>query len=346
MRGEINVAVIGCGYWGPNLVRNFRSIPECRVQAVCDRDSRRLEHMCSLYSDLDTVKEAETLFDRSDIDAVCISTPAPTHYDLARRALQAGKHVLVEKPLALSSAHCRELIETAENKGLVLMVGHTFLYSAPVRYLKHLVVSGELGDVLYINCQRLNLGLFQREINVTWDLAPHDLSIILFLLGQSPVLVSCSGKWHVTPGVADVTSMSLDFPGHAFATVQSSWLDPNKTRLITVVGSKKMVVYDDTAPSEKIRVYDKRVEVPPHYDSYAEFHFSYHYGDMYCPRLELVEPLRAECRHFVESILTGSRPISDGRNGLEVVSILEAAEQSLAAKGAPVSLEQAVAATS
>lgn len=338
MSKKIQVAVVGCGYWGPNLIRNFRSLKTCAVRLVCDRDEASRRRIEDMYPELATTSEFDDVLADSQIDAVAIATPAHTHYALAKAALLAGKHTLIEKPMATRADDCRELIEIADRVDCKLMVGHTFIYSAPVQLIKEIVDSGELGDVLYVSAQRLNLGLFQNDINVTWDLAPHDLSIVLHLLGNKPESVNCQGRAHVNPEVADVTNMSLAFPRGQFAMVQTSWLDPVKVRRITVVGSKKMILYDDTAPLEKVKIFDKRVEVPPHYATYAEFHYSYHYGDMRVPYLNQSEPLRNECQDFLEAIQQDRPPLVTGEDGLRVVEILEAAETSLNAGGQQVQL--------
>ncbi|MDQ3315358.1 MAG: Gfo/Idh/MocA family oxidoreductase, partial [Verrucomicrobiota bacterium] len=222
---------------------------------------------------------------------------------------------------------------------VVLMVGHTFLYSFPIRKIKEIVDSGDIGEIRYINCRRLNLGLFQKDINVAWDLAPHDISIILHILNEFPSSVNCQGNAHVTAGVEDVTNISLSFRNNRFATIQSSWLEPRKVREMTIVGTRRMIVYDDLQPNEKLRVYDVRVERPPHYNTFAEFQYSYHYGDSYIPHLQQEEPLRSLSQHFVDCIQTGATPVTGGREGLELVRILEAASESLLAKGAPVGFE-------
>ena len=225
---------------------------------------------------------------------------------------------MIEKPMASSSEHCAELVSIARENGLVLMVGHTFLYSPAVRKIKEIVDRGDLGDIRYICARRLNLGLFQKDINVAWDLAPHDISIILHLLEESPCSVNCRGSAHVTPGIEDVTSMSLTFPKDRSAIIHSSWLDPRKVREMTIVGSKRMIVYDDVAQQEKIRIFDARVERPPHYDTFAEFHYAYHYGDTYAPYLKQEEPLKSECQHFLECIQQGKQPLTHGEPGLGI----------------------------
>src|ERR1044072_1995190 len=335
MKKLIRVGVLGCGYWGPLLIRNFRSVRECRLKVVCDLDIARLNHACAMYSDLETVTTPERILDGTDIDAVVIATPVKTHYALAKASLLAGKHTFIEKPMAASTAECEELIDIARRKGLVLMVDHTFLYSAPVRKIAEIVQAGDLGEIRYVNSRRLNLGLFQKDINVAWDLAPHDISIILHILGEFPIAVNCQGNAHVSPGVEDVTNMSLFFPHKRFATIQSSWLEPRKIREMTIVGSQRMIVYDDLQTREKIRIYDVRVVRPPHYDTFAEFQYSYHYGDSYIPHLQQEEPLNLACRHFIDCIETNTAPITDGRQGLNLIRIREGASASLKMNGAP-----------
>jgi predicted dehydrogenase len=332
----LNIAVIGCGYWGPNLVRNFNSLPDCNVAVVCDACGDRLTHMKKTYPHLSMVTDADEIFTDESIDAVAIATPVNFHYDLAMKSLGAGKHTFIEKPMASSVAECRELLALAQELGLTLMVGHTFIYSPPVRKIKELVDSGDLGGIQYVSSRRLNLGLYQKDINVTWDLAPHDIAIILHVLNDKPVSVNCQGKAHVSKGVEDVCNMTINFANGGFCTIQSSWLDPNKIREMTFVGEKRMLVYNDLEPIEKIKIYDKRVEKPPHYDTFAEFHYSYHYGDMYSPYLKQFEPLKEECQHFLDCIETKCKSISGGLEGLKVVQILSAASESLKQKGAAV----------
>lgn len=338
MNSVLNIGVVGCGYWGPNLVRNFRALSGCRVRFVCDRDENRLRHMKSLYPEVETTTELADLIECKSLDAVVVATPVGTHHALALAALQAGKHVFVEKPLARSVAECEDLIRESSRRGLTLMVGHTFLYSPVVRRIKEIVDRGDIGDIRYIASRRLNLGLYQKDINVTWDLAPHDISIILYILEENPLSVNCRGSAHVTPGVEDVTLLNLEFRRQRSAQIHSSWLDPRKVREMTIVGSRRMIVYDDVTPHEKLRIFDTRVETPPHYDTFAEFQYSYHYGDVYAPYIKQEEPLKIECQHFLDCIRTGQEPLSNGRQALEMVRILEAASVSLKNQGAPVTL--------
>ncbi len=338
MDKPINVGVVGCGYWGPNLIRNFRHLPDCTLRMMCDVNPQRLTHLKSLYPEVEGIMDYEHMLNGAGLDAIVIATSVKYHYAMARQSLLAGKHTFIEKPMASSSAECEELIEIAESKGVVLMIGHTFLYSAPVRKIKEIILSGDVGEIRYISARRLNLGLFQKDINVAWDLAPHDISIILELMDEFPIRINCQGNAHITPGIEDVTSMSLTFPNNRFATIQNSWLDPRKVREMTIVGSKRMVVYDDVASLEKLRVYDSRVDVPPHYDTFAEFQYAYHYGDMYVPYIKQEEPLKIECQHFLDCIRQGLTPLTNGEQGLKLVKILEAASASLKRNGASVNL--------
>ena len=334
----LNIGIVGCGYWGPNLIRNFNSIADCSVKWLCDVDVGRLAHMKTLYHHVETTAKFEEMVNNDNIDAVAIATPVRFHFDMAKATLLAGKHTFVEKPMACSAQECEELIALAQKQNLTLMVGHTYVYSSSVRKIKNIIDHGDLGEIQYISSRRLNLGLFQKDINVAWDLAPHDLTIILYVLGKTPTGVNCQGKAHVTDEIEDVTNMTLTFANGAIALIQSSWLDPNKIRQMTFVGRRRMLVYDDTEPLEKIKIYDKRVETPPHYDTFAEFHYAYHYGDMYCPYVKQDEPLKIECQHFLDCIKSGAEPKSSGLDGLNVVRVLEAASKSLKNGGAMVAI--------
>jgi predicted dehydrogenase len=342
---QITLGVVGCGYWGPNLVRNLRQAPDCQLKVVCDASENRLAHMKRLYPEVATTRQYEEVLGDAQLDAVVIATPVRFHYPMAKAALEAGKHVFIEKPIARTAAEAKELVELADSRGLVLMVGHTFLFSPAVRRMKEIIDAGDIGQIQYIAARRLNLGLFQKDINVAWDLAPHDISILLYLLEESPLSVSCQGASHVSRDIEDVTMMYLNFRKNRCAFIHNSWLDPKKVRQMTVVGSQRMIVYDDTEPLEKLKIYDARVEVPPHYDTFAEFTYSYHYGDAYVPYIKQDEPLKLECANFIESIREGKVPVTHGKLGLEVVRILEAANQSLQQRGASVNLEEPALAT-
>jgi predicted dehydrogenase len=334
----IKVGVVGCGYWGPNLIRNLRQASDCHLKVICDTSEQRLKHMRKLHQDVATTNAYADLLQDAELDAIVVATPVRFHYEMAKAALAAGKHVFVEKPLARTVAEAEELVALAESKGLVIMVGHTFLFSPAVRRMKEIIDAGDIGEVQYISARRLNLGLFQKDINVAWDLAPHDISIILHLLDEQPISVSCQGSSHVNRHIEDVTMMYLTFKKNRCAFVQNSWLDPKKIRQMTVVGSRRMIVYDDTEPLEKLKIYDARVEVPAHYDTFAEFTYSYHYGDSYVPYIKQDEPLKLECQHFLDCIRGEATPITGGRAGLDVVRILEASSESLKLQGQAVPL--------
>ncbi len=324
----VRVAVVGAGYWGPKLIRNFHDLPAVVVSAVCDLRQDRLDHIHRLYPDVAVTQDYAALL-ASEAQAIVVATPVASHYALARAALLAGKHVLVEKPLTASSTEAQSLIDLAEEKKRILMVGHTFEYNPAVIMLKDIIKSGKLGDIYYINAQRVNLGIFQQDINVLWDLAPHDLSILLFILGMEPLTVSARGAAYVQPGIHDVAYLTVNFPNQIMAGIQVSWLDPCKIRRITVVGSQKMVVYDDLEPEEKIKIYDKGVDRPPYSDTFEQFRLSYRYGEVTSPRVANDEPLHLECAHFIECIREGKQPRSSGEAGLKIVRILEKAQLSL-----------------
>lgn len=336
----LKVGVIGCGYWGPNLIRNFTQLSRSNVIRVADLDNMRLKYIKGLYPFLETTTDYRDIIDDSEIDIVAIATPVHTHYKFASEALCAKKHVFVEKPMTSSSMEAENLIDFAKKYQRKLMVGHTFIYTSAVQKMKEIICSGELGDIYYINSQRLNLGLFQQDINVIWDLAPHDISIILYLLDLKPEIISAVGTSHINSAMEDVAVLTMKFSNSLIAFVQTSWLDPDKIRKMTVVGSKKMLVFDDVQPTEKIRIYDKGVEMPKHYDTYAEFHYSYKYGDIVIPKINGNEPLYVELDHFLDCVTNDETPLTDGFDGLYVVGVLEAAEESLKNDNKPVSIGQ------
>ncbi len=335
----LKVGVVGCGYWGPNLVRNFSTLRDSEVVACADLDEKRLAHMKMLYPRVKTTRDYGDLVSSREVDAIVVATPPSTHVEIALKALEAGKHVFVEKPLATSGADCEKLIASAKKNGVILMVGHTFLYTAAVNKIKDLVKSGELGDIFYINTTRVNLGIFQDDINVLWDLAPHDVSILNYILGSAPEAVAAQGHSYIRQKIEDVAFLYLKYPGSIMAHVHVSWLNPNKIRKTTVVGSKKMLVYDDVSSLEKIRIYDKGVTVLPHYDTFGEFQLSYRFGDIFIPKLDDSEPLKVACQHFIDCIETKVEPKSSGRHGLDVVKVIEAANTSLWNSGAVVPLK-------
>jgi len=330
---QVRIGVIGCGYWGPNLIRNFFSLPESEVVIVADIDPDRLEHIQRLYPQIQVTEDYRHIFPLN-LDAAVIATPPATHYLIAKDCLAHGLHTYVEKPLTLNSQDCQTLIETASKQGLKLMVGHTFEYNLAVRKIKQIIQSGELGHIYYLHAVRVNLGLFQPETNVLWDLAPHDISILLYLLDQSPICVQAIGEDCIFQDKHDIAYLHLKFPDKVNAHIHMSWLDPRKVRRITVVGSQKMLVYDDIESLEKIKIFDRGVDKPPHTDTFGDFQCSYRYGDITIPFIQFTEPLRIECQHFVDCIQDSEmRPLSCGEQGLEVVRILEAAQRSLESQG-------------
>jgi predicted dehydrogenase len=323
----VGVGIVGAGYWGPNHVRNFLSLG-ARVTWIADRDRGRLDAVTREYPEVRATCDIRDLLADESVDAIVVATPVSSHAALAEQALRAGKHVLVEKPATRTSSESQRLIGLAAARGLVLMVGHTFLFNPAVRYLKGLIASGELGEIYYAHAQRLNLGLFQADVNVIWDLAPHDISILMYVLDLAPTAASATGRGYVRPAIEDVAMVNLRFGDSVSASLHVSWLHPDKIRRVTVIGSRKMVIYDDVEAVEKIRIYDKGVDPPPVTD-FGEFQLSYRYGGVSAPRLPSVEPLRVECEHFLECITTGRRPLTDGYEGLRVVRVLEAADSSL-----------------
>ncbi len=326
----IKVGIIGLGYWGPKLARNFNDLPEADLAWVCDLDQNRLDHITSLYPGVRATRDYRELL-ASDVEAVYIATPVHSHYRLALAALRAGKHVLVEKPLAACVDQAGEIIAEGNRQSRVVMVGHTFVYNPAVAAMREIIASGQLGEIYYINGTRVNLGLFQPDINVAWDLAPHDISILLFVLNMEPVAASARGGVFVQrkKGLHDVAYLSLIFPNGIMADIRVSWLDPCKIRRYTVVGSMKMLVYDDVEPENKIMIYDKGVEIPPYSDTEEQFHLSYRTGDGVPYPISWAEPLRVQCQHFLDCIKEGTEPRSSGRVGLQVIRILESAQHSL-----------------
>jgi predicted dehydrogenase len=324
----IKVGVIGYGYWAPNLVRNFYEITSSELIAIADIDKASLERARAKYPYVTLTTDYQDLFDL-DLDAVIVSTPPATHYPIAKNCLEHNLAVLIEKPMTLNSQDAQNLIDLAENKSLILMVGHTFKYNSSVQAMKNIIKSGELGDIYYIDIARLNLGLFQGDTNVLWDLAPHDISILLYLLEQNPISVSTQGMRCVFNGVHDVAYVNLIFPNNIPAIIHVSWLDPCKVRRVTVVGSKKMLVFNDVEVQEKIKIYDKGVTKPDYTNGFNQFQCSYRYGDIIIPNVRVTEPLRQECEHFVNCVINHTEPLSGGREGLQVVKILEAAELSM-----------------
>ena len=334
---RVRVALVGYGYWGPNLARNFHQLAETELAYVVDANLQAQERARQLYHCGTAGDLSEVLGDDS-LDAVVIATPARTHFALARAALLAGKPVLVEKPLTMDLAEGRELVALAESRGLALMVGHVFEFNPAVRYIKGAIDSGELGELFYLYSKRVNLGRVQSDVNALWSIAPHDISIALHLLDRMPVAVRCQGIRCLNGQVEDVIFLTLHFGGNLLCHVHASWLDPSKTREMTVVGSRKMIVYDDVSAEGKVRVYDKgafrKGEV-----TYGDFQYKLHSGDILIPRLEMREPLQDECAHFAACVRSGARPLTDGYNGLRVLQVLTAGQRSLEQGGELVEIE-------
>jgi predicted dehydrogenase len=336
----IRVAVIGAGYWGPNLIRNFSACPETKLMAVCDKDSSRLEKVLATYPEVHSIENVEDVLARDDIDAVAIATPVGTHAPLALAALRAGKHVLVEKPMASCSRDAEAMIIAAKEAGRVLMVDHTFIYSGPVRKIKEIIDSGDLGDIFYVDSVRINLGLFQHDVNVVWDLAPHDLSIMDYLIGRLPKSLSAFGTCHADNdgGIEDVAYLNLDFGSGLMASFHVNWLSPVKIRHFLVGGSRKGLVYNDLSPDEKIKIYDRGITVSQDAEARHRMLIDYRTGDVWSPQIANKEPLQTMVSHFAACIRDGMNPLTDGEAGLRVVRILEAAQRSIKAQGGRITL--------
>ena len=331
----VRIALVGCGYWGPNLARNLSQVNNGRLVACADSDPQALARMQRQYPHVEMTTDSAALLQRADIDAVVLATPARTHAGLALAALAAGKHVFVEKPLAMTVADAEQMVAAGRAAGRILMVGHVFEYHPALRHIKMLLDQGELGDLYYLYSTRVNLGRVQADINALWSIAPHDVSIMLHLVGRLPQQVSAHGKAFLGGSVEDVVFVTLDFANGALGHIHASWLDPSKTRQLTVVGSRRMVVYDDVASEGKVKIYDKGVYRKSE-AGYGEYQVKVHSGDITIPRLDMTEPLQLECQHFVDCICQGRTPLTDGVNGLQVVSVLAAAQQSLDAGGVNV----------
>jgi predicted dehydrogenase len=336
----LNVACVGLGYWGPNVLRAFAGLDGCRLVAACDADPARLERLGRLKPEVSLIADYAALLRDPRVEAVAITTPAPSHHRLALAALEAGRHVFVEKPLALSSREAQELVCLADERGVTLMVGHLLQYHPAVRQLKGYLDQGRLGSVLYLYSTRVNLGQVRQDESALWSLAPHDVSVFVYLLGRTPAAVRALGGSYLQAGVEDVVFLTCEFADGVLAHSHLSWLDPHKLRKFTVVGTKMMAVFDDVEPVEKIRLYDKGVDAPKDFRSYGEF-LTLRSGDVFIPKVSMEEPLVVECRHFLECVRDKRRPLTDGQAGLAVVRVLEAAAASLRAGGAPVVLEGA-----
>jgi predicted dehydrogenase len=334
----VGVAVVGCGYWGPNLVRNFSECAATRIEMICDKDRSRLEKVMRLCPRAEPVEDLREVLADPRVDAVAIATPVGTHGKFIAAALEAGKHVLAEKPLVVSVGEAEDLVKMAERRGLVLMVDHTYIYSNPIRKIKQLIDSGELGEIYYIDSVRINLGLVQHDVNVLWDLAPHDLSIVDYLLGRLPRSLAAYGTCHTGSGLEDVAYLNLDFGDDLIATFHVNWLSPVKVRHLIIGGSKKSLVYNDLDPVEPIKVYDHGITVGETQEARQGILISYRTGDIWSPHVARSEPLQNVVSHFAECIRDSKRPLTDGEAGLRVVRILSAAQHSIKAQGGRITL--------
>jgi predicted dehydrogenase len=334
----VTVGVLGAGYWGPNLIRTLAETPGCELRYVCDTRQDALAKISKRFHQVRVTADFDELLRDPELDGVVIATPAATHADLAARALTAGKHVLVEKPLAHEVGAGEKLVALAEAQRRVLMVGHTFEFNPAVRKLKDVIRDPAFGDVVYLYSRRVNLGVLRQDVNALWNLAPHDISIILYLFEEYPSHVSAQGLAHIRKGVEDVAFLYLEFPSGKVAHVHVSWLDPSKVRTMTVIGSRRMVIYDDVDPESRLKIYDRGFEIESvtsgidHADP-ATYAYRVRSGDMIAPHIDWKEPLALECRHFVDVIREGGVPLTDGHNGLRVVRILDAATTSMRASG-------------
>jgi predicted dehydrogenase len=329
---------VGAGDWGKNLIRIFYRLKDARLAWCCDLDEKRRKAVADAYPGVAVTAKFEDILADASIGAVVICSSAVTHHPLAMAALKAGKHVYVEKPLALNAAHAEEMKNLADAAGLKLMVGHLLLYHPAVKILKEMVDGGDLGDVFYVYSQRVNLGKIRHDENALWSFAPHDISVILHLLGQIPTTVSARGESYLQPGIEDVVFVNMKFADRKMAQLQMSWLDPHKVRKITIVGSRKMAVFDDVESTEKLKIFDKGVSGVS-YESYGDS-ITLRFGDISIPYITMTEPLRVECQHFVDCVLKDARPLTDGEDGLRVVRVLEAAQHSMKNDGEPLSLSK------
>jgi len=332
----IRVGVIGYGYWGPNIVRNLRGLEGCQLSAVCDESPAALKRVKQAHPDMAVTTQSSELLESPEIDAIAVVTPVCSHFKLAKAALENGKHVFIEKPFTATTQQAEELIELAERKKLKIMVDHTFLFTGAVRKIRELIDDGVLGSLYYYDSTRVNLGLFQHDVSVVWDLAPHDLSIMSFLIPEEPEAVIATGQAHLN-GHVDVAFLTVYFPGNTIAHINVNWLSPVKVRTTLIGGEKKMLVWNDLEADEKIKIYDKGAQMGNGQGLY-DLMVSYRSGDMWAPRVEQVEALKVELAYFVDCVAKDQTPINDGVAGLRVVKLLEAADHSLAARGRAVQL--------
>lgn len=328
----IKIGIIGYGYWGPNLVRNFNGIKDCKVTCVSDLIELRLDVLSQTYHDIQRYRNMLDIINSPDVDAVVVATPVFTHYDIALKALHAGKHVLIEKPMVSTSQQALELIELAERKNLILMVDHTFLYTGAIQKMKELISNGEIGDIKYIDSTRINLGLFQPDVNVLWDLAPHDISIVNYLHDEKPHSVQATGISHTGNNVENIAYLTVNYKSGFIAHFNCSWTSPVKIRLMLIGGDKKMIVFNDLEPTEKLKIYETSYQHQSLEDNY-KIQVDYRTGDIYIPKLTMKEALGGMASDFLKAIISNTKPISDYNSGLEVVKILEASQESIKNRG-------------
>jgi predicted dehydrogenase len=340
----VKLGIIGCGHWGKNLARNYSLTDDCLVKTIAENSIDRQNHLKEIFEDVEIISDYNHILNDPSIDAVVIATPPVSHFTFTQKALNAGKHVFVEKPLALNVKDAKELVEHAHHLNKILMVGHTVLYNESVKIMRDIIKSGEIGEVYYIYASRLNLGIVRPDVNVMWSLAPHDISVLLYILEKKPLKVSAKGLSYIQNNIEDVVYLNITFENNINAQIHLSWLDPNKKREITIVGSKKMLVYDDLS-AERIKIFDKGIERNDgniylgEYNSFAEYNFIHRAGDVMIPKVNINEPLKQECRHFIECIKDNVEPLTSGRSAISVIQILESADLSLRDAGMEVPID-------
>lgn len=339
MKKPVRVAIIGAGYWGPNLVRNFHALDGVEVAYICDLDRKKLNALHALYPSVTATTKTTDIFSDASVDAVVIATPVPTHHPLGKQALESGKHTLIEKPIADTPDKAKQLVNLAATRSRILMVDHTFVYASPVMKMREMVDKKKLGKLCYFDSVRVNLGLFQPNTNVLWDLATHDLSIMDYLIDKKPTHISAIGASHIQKNLENIVYVTIKFPGDLIAHIHVNWLAPVKLRMTLLAGLKKMIVYNDMEPMEKVKVYDRGIDYHPEADGLNLARFQYRVGDMFSPRLDDVEALHNMCSHFIECIRTGTSPKTDGHAGLRIVSMLDAAHQSMKSNGKYITLQ-------
>ncbi|MEW6606253.1 MAG: Gfo/Idh/MocA family oxidoreductase [bacterium] len=334
----IKIGIIGCGHWGPNYVRNFNALADCKVVECCDLSEEQLNKIKKQFPDITTQTDYLKMLKNPEIDAVVVATSTITHYQIAKDVLEHDKHVLIEKPITYLPKEGQELVKLSNQKGKILMVGHTFLYNAGIRKVKEYIDDGSIGKIYYLHATRTHLGLIREDVNVIWDLAPHDISIFSYFLNMEPINVSAKGGFFLKKDRADVSFLTLEYPNGIIGNIHVSWIDSNKVREIVVVGSKKRIVFDDLNPLEPVRVFEKGVTLEGTYDGFGEFKLALRDGDIISPKVQMIEPLKTQCQHFLNCITHNQTPFTDGKSGVKVVKVLRAIEESLAKNGVAVNV--------